>query len=700
MKERSLFYWKPICMLLLVALLFSSIAGTVAFADTPALAVADLDKSDVLADLKTSENFNLEEYKFKTGASPEILSFVEYCYSPIANYKSLYGLYVYMYNPGGYILETEGHEINIATTYVMGTDGEMRPSQYELFELQLIDVSDNTPESTDVTYNLFWKFKVVDKVSQYDGLTIQQRVNPTMRQYDVAGIQLTSISNENVFATMGVRDVKVGGTYCYSGYATGMTGTTTSEPLKCTQTPLDVVELDVKSTYYRTETHANGDGWQNDINAVYFSVPKSFFSKYGELKRIKAEWYEFVTQKILVTNNQDFYNTAKNFIGKTDFQKYTWAFNEDGFPDPTYNLPYCALADYKKQTTITGTIGHTGVWGWGFNGYVNGPPIGASEWEEKLWYLFLVENYSEYDPSKSIEEQGGISGERLEEYVNAFVETYPDVAGETITIGGNKIPKALFQDISENRKTQDAFGVIQSGFDGKSTYEFDVEIGGKLGYETFDWSTGSFSEKVSMLDGEKWRNWKVFWGNIPEQEMERNDIEYITTIEPEHATNYTNEMFCKEYLVNAYDASAIKSYVVSEHQKGNVVILFRYAVTDYFAQELSLMERESTKSQKFKDAVHHQGYVAQATAFLNFDIIQLTFKDTDGNYTALGVVADPINIYPDITPEVKVESPSNDAMWTRIVQLFLSVIGFILIAVIVVATFKYAFGNKDDRRGG
>ena len=42
--------------------------------------------------------------------------------------------------------------------------------------------------------------------------------------------------------------------------------------------------------------------------------------------------------------------------------------------------------------------------------------------------------------------------------------------------------------------------------------------------------------------------------------------------------------------------------------------------------------------------------MARETVFLNFDIIELTFKMEDGTETVLGVVADPIDIIAGIDP--------------------------------------------------
>ena len=79
---------------------------------------------------------------------------------------------------------------------------------------------------------------------------------------------------------------------------------------------LETITLDVKHTFYRTQTSSKGAGYQNQLDTVYFAVPQRFFDTYGKLQRIKAEWYEYKTKDIVVTSNQEFYDQAYPHIGE------------------------------------------------------------------------------------------------------------------------------------------------------------------------------------------------------------------------------------------------------------------------------------------------------------------------------------------------------------------------------------------------
>lgn len=64
------------------------------------------DKTNVLEDLQNATDFNIRDYPFQADGTPQIINFVEYCYSPYKNLRAHFGLYLYIYNPGGKALDT------------------------------------------------------------------------------------------------------------------------------------------------------------------------------------------------------------------------------------------------------------------------------------------------------------------------------------------------------------------------------------------------------------------------------------------------------------------------------------------------------------------------------------------------------------------------------------------------------------------
>ncbi len=649
---------KILLIILLTVLCVSNVVCLVAFADeeqTTTMAIANLDQTDVLADLMTGETFDVTQYQWSQDSDdhPVLISFVEYCYSAILNLQKYYGLYVYVFNPRGSVLMQEGHEISIATAYSTADDtGGSKPIEYDTFELTLVDTSDNLADKN--TKNMFWKFKVVDKAGK-DGLTLQQRANPMERRYDVVGIQLVGAFDDEGVDVI-PKDFQIGCSYKYSGFANGM-ALTNDQPIVCKQEHLDTITLDVQSTYYRTDTSNKGNGWQNDVNSVYFSVDKDYFNNYGTLKRIKAEWYEFVTSDIVVTSNNAFYtemlpNLGKKYFDLTNMQ-YGLACGLENNAIPNVGLVNCAqyFGNVSSQNGIY----------------------------SKLYYLFNTSAIQSYDSNKGLLEQGGIRAETLGSYIENFVTNNPSIAGDTFAINGKTYSKALFAtDISDSRKISNSMGVVQSGFDGKSTYDFDVDVE-HLNYETWDWNNGSYWDNVSMMDGDNWAWWHALWGNFPEQEEELQDIKYIVMVD-ESDLSLSKTDFCKKYLINTYDYDSFISYCRQEFYAEREVVLFRFAVTDYYSEMATVIKNTSLGFTPYED----EAYRAFGSVFLDFDIIKLTFKDKGGNYHAIGVVADPINIYPDVTPPIEIESPSLDMKWAQFLQLIFS--GAIILALLIEAS--------------
>ena len=178
----------------------------------------------------------------------------------------------------------------------VGYDEEGNPNDYANIPLKLCGIS------TGELSKLIYKFRVMDGGTLLRNARTQETDNG-YRRYDIAGVQLWETGKDYAV------DYGVGGTYKFTGYAKGYgTDGNAESNLLCTVEELETVELDVKHTFYRTQTSSKGAHYQNQLDTVYFAVPKRFFDTYGTLQRIKAEWYEYKTKDIVVTSNQDFYD--------------------------------------------------------------------------------------------------------------------------------------------------------------------------------------------------------------------------------------------------------------------------------------------------------------------------------------------------------------------------------------------------------
>lgn len=589
------------------------------------------DQSNVLDDLVSSvvdgKAFSVSDYPFDESKDIELLNFVEYCYSYRANVKSNYGLYIYVYNSKGLELSTDSSSNKIQMAVSYDTDGNVE--DYQKFELQFLS------KSEDAKYrNLFYKFKVVDGESFFD------KVDSNGRRYDVSGIELLTYGQDNA------TEYTVGGTYIFTGYAQGFGPDKEAEStLSCQINYLETISLEVMHTFYRTETSVKGAGYQNQLDAVYFSVPQRFFDKYGTLQRIKAEWYEYKTKDIIVTSNDDFYNHVKSYVGV-----------------PTGQLNG-SFIDYNEE--IYYSLGqNAGDWGggvnaakWGWNlgdGYLHVPT-------PTLYYLFNVDDIEQYDPYADIVSIGGVKSNALYQYIKNYNKSFDN---GTLPIKNGDISADLFQqDIDDYRKLDNEHGKIQHGY---SYYDFDADVDLQ---KLSSWQEGNPSFWDNWIN---WGLWDAVFGNIPDEQG--RTVSPIYVVKSGDLAGSDDDI-SQRLLLNSSDVKTFKNYYNNAVDNGNVVVLFRFATSDYYSSPVDIIELG--KGFMWSDK-HTSGQVYRAweSVFLDFDIIQLTFNN-DGTYKVIPAVSNPMDIVNSVTPPVEMDDDMN--WW----QILFSVVCFVLLLLIL-----------------
>ena len=631
-----------IALAMVVCTLLTMVHPIVAYA---AESETGFDSTNVLDDLQSSKvngkPFDIADYPFNESKDIQVISFVEYCYSYKANLRDNYGLYVYIYNPKGLNLSTneKQNKIQMAVSY----DAEGNPSDYEKFSLEFC----SKVESGDYK-NLFYKFKVIDhKVS---GTTFSERVNSNARRYDVSGVELTT------YGASSATEYGVCGTYVFTGFAEGYgPDTNAKSTLSCNIEYLETIELSVKHTFYRSETSALGAGHQNQLDTVYFSVPKRFIDTYGKLQRIKAEWYEYKTKEILVTSNTDFYNAASPYIGVPLGNSP----NEYGLYEYVEDIGYSLGIGAGKAGDM-----YVAQWGWNLgDGYLHVPT-------NVLYYMFLVDEIEKYDPYAETKTVGGIQSNDLYEYIKNYRKSY--MSGR-LPIKDGTISADLFEsDIDDSRKMNNENGVIKKGY---SYYDFDADVD----LQTLQsWSSTSPSF---------WDNWinfglgAAFIGGPSEETKTAAPIQILKASD----LNGSNTEIAERLLVNVSDVDAIKAEynnavtVSGANDEEKVVVLFRFATSDYYSEAVDIIEPNAGFLWSDK---HYEGeaYIAQESVFFDFDIIQLTFNK-DGKYTVIPVVSSPIDIVNDITPPVNM--PDEVDWWKIALALILVVLLLVLLAPVL-----------------
>lgn len=622
--KNNRFAKKIICVFFAVLLLVSSVPATVGAEDK----IYPFDQIHVQKDLESIDGFYYINYPYDpTGFhSPQIFNVVEWAYSYRANMQDDYALYIYFYNPQALNIDATSNQNKVVMAveydnYPITQDSA--PTAYETFDLAFCS------RSTGDYENLFYKFRVVDHKSA-DGKTILERVNSNGRRYDISEVLLKTVGQDNATA------YGVGGTFYFTGYAAGY-GSDANAPstLNCEVLDLETVDLEVKSTYFRTQSSQLGKGHQNQLNTVYFGVPDELLDKYGKLQRVKAEWYEYKTKPIFITTNNAAYNNFKEYIGKYIGESYN--------SDLEYGLGF----GYKKQA-------QTDTFSEGYNVRnktgVEFEPV-VSNYINTIYYIFQNDKI---EAGETV-----VTDKALKQYIKDYGSGTAQLPIKDGTISAD-----LFEDdIDENRKIDNEHGKIQKGF---SYYEIDAN-------DKFDML--SYDEAHSFWD-------KLFDYGIFSKDTTDDTYKALTPIYAVTAADLQKDAdaLSSSLLIDKTDVADFKAYAAAAEAKGQTTHLFRFAQTDYFAAT----GRTTTGK---RDAVY--GYAgkpnsamwARQTVFFDFTVISLTFSK-DGVYKVIPAVSSPIDIINDVTGSTNDKNPDCTDLLKRIFQA-LGAWGTLILSIII-----------------
>lgn len=649
-----------ICVLLLLVLCITMWGGQVfapaVYADTGG--ELKYDDTNALDDLQSStidgEPFDLAAYPKNAQGTAQMIHFVEYCYSQYENGFGNYALYVYVYNPA--LLEfatiSTQNKIEISIDFYYKNDegkvGDVK--DYQKFSLKFCNASGGEYE------NLFLKFRVVDDENIILNAEREHEQKTGNRYYHISGIELFEIGGSATNA----RDYLVNKYYQFSGYAEGY-GDNENFPFTCLSTgQAEAVELDVKHTFYRSQTSSKGKGYQNQLDSVYFAVPKRLFDTYGELQRIKAEWYEYKTKDIIVTSNGQFAAAATLWLGKKASNDYDTAL---GTPAINRDIGYSLVQDYYNSSGMGNVQGMT----WGWNVY----DLYIGQRAETLYYLFSVDNIEEYDPYADIVDIGGVESNELYEYIKNYDKSYDR---GTLPIKDGTISADLFaDDIDDYRKVDSEYGKIQQGY---SYYDFDADLDLQH-LASWQETDPDFWDNIR-----NWGLWDTIFGDIPEEES--RTVAPIEIVEADDLKGTTKEV-SDRLLINANDVQALRDYyneAVTLSSSGDeecVVVLFHFATTDYYSAPVEIWEL-GTGFLGGDTKISGQAYRAWESVFLDFDVIQLTFNN-DGEYAVIPAVSSPIDIVNAITPPADMDG--NIPWWAYVIVVLAEIVVLLLLRFIL-----------------
>lgn len=601
------------------------------------------DEMYVLDDLKTAsingKAFDISDYisdSSHTSSHPELLTLVEYCYSFRNGQNDNYGIYLYIYNPQQLNIEsnTSVNKVTLAVKYGEDNNGNVKVEQYEKFGLKLCS------KSTGEYRDLFYKFKVIDHKSS-DGKYIKERVEREARRYDLSEIELLTYGDKNATA------YGIGGTYIFEGFAKGYGADQSAEStLTCTRNDIETIILDLagktdgvdKRTYWRSQSSDMGKNYQNQINSVFFAIDSNLLERYGYvLQRITAEWFEAITAPIVVVNP----NTYSELV------------NFKGVNNPNYDK--CLIGENLGNYVLS--------FGW------NAPTLKGSthllnyaRYTRMLPFLFSSGNKT---PDEAV-----ISSSQLEEYIESYDNSYQ--FGTFI----RNYSRDLFITTKVSNLVYTDELLIDSGhLPGLNTYEFDITNPDDL------WQINDYDSTHNWLD--KLLDYGL--NKIDTNDGRENILPIQMLTDDDFADGADDLTISNNLLVNEEDVEILRNfYIDSTADKNNdgkrdkEVFLFRFSQTNYYAEDIYLLDRETVKQFAFiyPDPC---GEVRQETLFFDFDIMSMTFNK-NGDLTTLGCVSSPVDHIADLTPSIEGVTPD----WVRILKI---IIGLIILIVVIILLY-------------
>ena len=600
-----------LCFVTLVLPLLSASPKTVS-ADTNGYveSINDLDSTPVIEDLGADY---VSQFDGATSGEPKLHSFQEYCYSEKASVRNTkYGLYVYLYNPSRAEYETGSamNVLNMATSY----NSAGNPDGYANFRLKVCGYTEGKYDK------LFYKFRVIG-LQDVLANAVDFQTKSGQRRYDVASIQLRAKGSTSA------TDYGIAKTFLFSGFSKGLgVGAENESTLVCKDSQMDVLSLEVKHTTYRPEgTNGNSDYTKDSLHSVWFSVPNEMIDKYGEMSAIRATWREAVLKPALVTGYLEAFNAIKPYLGK---------YEKDGHID---DLGYFSLGAHDTFESSTSIIDAVNIYGeLFFNApdqfYIDGWAFTydlCSIWHEKV-SSYINPLYLMF-----------YSGEEENSADNYYVDS------ETIK---NAMVNANFGGVSVNGKYSS--NIFSSVADDFTVADITSEETRQLFSQT----------KIEQGFFEK------LFGKTPEyksQGLEDKDIYAIHKVLESDLTGSQVDIVNNLYI-NEKDYDSLVSDFNTAKSNNETVYLFRFATSEYFAQEATIFQKTDkgvwSNDEYYWKELGTNAYYFTEKVFLDFEIIHVEFTK-DEVKTIIPVVMSPIDIIPSSEPPVETNPDEKDKDW-------------------------------------
>ncbi len=599
-----------------------------------ASAISNIDNTGVYKDLQTMGT-DLSLYKPSSELdAPKIMEFLEYAYDQNNN-QSDFGLYLYVYNPSTdkVVTNSQYNTVQISTRSSAGN-----VTSNKKYKLQFISVSSS--EDGEGLDRLYYKFKVAT-----DPLLLTN-VSKDRRVYDVVDLELQYEGEANP------RCANVSNSYICTGYQayhhsdphTGKLLDTSTH--YCVAQNLETIEIELHPATWKTTSSDKGAHYQYEVSSVYFSIPDYYLEKYGNmadenfkgLDAVYGEWYEYKINGV-VSGNHSLIDIVDDFTGKT--------------------LKSSDMTSYYTESILSaGSI--------------------------KVYYSSAV-------PFGFVSVDVNGSG-------NANVKYFNRGYGNAAVSNVSGICNAIYSSSTNGLlvSTKDLLSSIY-GDTGEFLALDYVDAGRTLGHNTYHISVedDSLNNLIAAYatDANHLRQWLSGKGWYTSEDATGYDeMRPIVMVDPDEFSAFsTDAAMSKEYFICEEDVDSFENFTLD--QKDRTTYLMRFAVTDYYVDEVDITDNDGTEY----TGTHHY---FEKTIFHNFDVLSFTFKNEEGKYTTVPVSSKPISIVGNITedPDDELGERIEDIIDLPEIPEWLKVLVFLGGSLLIVVVIVWLFSKLNDHQ--
>ena len=469
------------------------------------------------------------------------------------------------------------------------------------------------------------------------------------RVYEISAVEFAEKS------TSTVKDYKIGGKYIFEGLDE-------SAALKKVET-FEVVRLDINYTTFRN-TSSLGEDYRNQLTSVYFSIPNYLLERYdNNLYGIDCTYEKYYTKPMVVTKSDAVYNSLSE-LNSNSLLAYTDNNSLSAYYyNPDINL---SLVSYTSNLGVNISIE---TYKFAFNknfasGYTNYIFIG--DFQNPTYIPLYFRSYEDFDGDF------WISKDEVQGKINSIFPTL-EKDSHYLKSGLDYYHRHLFEDYYLEQDGTKVFVGVKA-----DDYATSGKISGKIEKAiTFDdnpYNMVSYGSSASFWDKLDNYGLKYFIVGL------RNDENYVAKpIEVIKSVDYktlSDEAFSNKYLIDENEISEVKANVTLNEAKDETTYIFRVDVAPYRAFDLTPAGTS---------------FVCQMPVYMGFDVLDLMFKDKNGDIVKVAVSSDPENLVGGVEPPLSDVLEHDYEDWYNSLIKDIKKFVMLILGIIALIVFVYVY---------